>query len=220
MARLGKGILGGVSGKIGNVVGGNWKGIDYLRVLPASVANPKTEKQVDQRTKFIRVIRFLQPITEFIRVGFKAYAVKMTAFNAAMSYNFNHAITGAFPDYDIDYTKALVSRGSLAGIINPTLSSDAAGEVTFGWTDNSGYDNTLGTDKVMVVIYNPDKEMAVTMLDGSTRAAGTLTLAVPDAWIGDEVHCFAACSVLESLISSGGKKSISNSTYCGSVTVS
>ena len=37
MATIKKGILGGVSGKVGNVVGGNWKGVDYLRSLPAEV---------------------------------------------------------------------------------------------------------------------------------------------------------------------------------------
>ena len=41
MAIISQGILGGISGKIGNVVGGSWKGIDYLRIMPASVANPK-----------------------------------------------------------------------------------------------------------------------------------------------------------------------------------
>ncbi len=52
MGRINQGILGGFSGKVGNVVGGNWKGIDYMRVKPASVANPKTVGQVNQRTKW------------------------------------------------------------------------------------------------------------------------------------------------------------------------
>ena len=42
MGKISQGILGGFSGKVGNVVGGNWKGIDYMRVRPASVANPQT----------------------------------------------------------------------------------------------------------------------------------------------------------------------------------
>ena len=31
MGTINKGILGGFSGKVGNVVGGTWKGIDYMR---------------------------------------------------------------------------------------------------------------------------------------------------------------------------------------------
>ena len=32
MGIINQGILGGVSGTVGNVVGGSWKGINYLRV--------------------------------------------------------------------------------------------------------------------------------------------------------------------------------------------
>jgi hypothetical protein len=52
MGTIKKGILGGVSGKVGNVVGGSWKGIDYLRVLPASVHNANSQPQISQRYKF------------------------------------------------------------------------------------------------------------------------------------------------------------------------
>jgi len=31
MGKIEKGILGGFSGKVGTVVGGNWRGIDYMR---------------------------------------------------------------------------------------------------------------------------------------------------------------------------------------------
>ena len=51
MGKIGKGILGGVSGKVANVVGASWKGIDYLRAKPQSVANPRSVLQVNQRTK-------------------------------------------------------------------------------------------------------------------------------------------------------------------------
>jgi hypothetical protein len=40
MGKINQGILGGFSGKVGNVVGGSWKGIEYMRVIPASIANP------------------------------------------------------------------------------------------------------------------------------------------------------------------------------------
>ena len=76
MGKISQGVLGGFSGKVGNVVGGSWKGIDYMRIKPASVTNPRTAAQVDQRSKFSIVLNFLQPMTEFLRVGFKLYAKK------------------------------------------------------------------------------------------------------------------------------------------------
>src|SRR5690606_508733 len=42
MGIIKQGILGGFSGKVGNVVGASWKGIDYIRSLPSSVSNPRT----------------------------------------------------------------------------------------------------------------------------------------------------------------------------------
>jgi len=93
MGTIKKGILGGFSGKVGTVIGGNWKGIDYMRGKAASVSNPKTEAQLDQRARFRAALKFLQPLTSFIRVGFKNYAVKMTAFNSAMLYNLNNALS-------------------------------------------------------------------------------------------------------------------------------
>ncbi len=102
MGKINQGILEGFSGKVGNVIGGNWKGIDYMRVKPANVANPQTEGQVDQRTKFSTVLQFLQPLKDFVKVGYKNYAIKMTQFNSAMSYILKDAVTRTYPDYTID----------------------------------------------------------------------------------------------------------------------
>lgn len=86
MGKIGRGILGGVSGKVANVVGSRWKGIDYIRAKPLSVANPRTLLQVNQRTKFALVLRFLQPNLNFVKIGYKNYAVKKSQFNSAMCY--------------------------------------------------------------------------------------------------------------------------------------
>ena len=59
MGTIKKGILGSFSGKVGNIVGASWKGIAYIRSLPASVRNPRTVKQVTQRSKFIQAGRQL-----------------------------------------------------------------------------------------------------------------------------------------------------------------
>jgi len=73
MGTIKQGILGGFSGKVGNVVGASWKGIDYIRSLPSSVSNPRTPGQVTQRTKFSMVQSFLTSMIPVIRVGFKNF---------------------------------------------------------------------------------------------------------------------------------------------------
>lgn len=113
MGIIKQGVIGGFSGKVGNVIGASWKGIAYMRIRPTSVANPKTDAQLDHRMRFTVTLRFLQPLTQFLKIGFKNYAVKMTPFNNAMSYNFRNAIQGTYPNFTIDYPNAMVSRGQL-----------------------------------------------------------------------------------------------------------
>ena len=212
MGKINQGILGGFSGQVGNVIGANWKGIDYMRIKPANVANPRTEAQVDQRSKFSTVLQFLQPLKGFIKVGFRGYAIKMTEFNSAMSYNLNNAVVGTYPDFLVDFTNSLVSRGGLTGALNPTVESIAVGQINFAWVDNTVDGNARATDKAMVLAYNPSKKEAVYVTDGVDRSVANQTLTVPDQYSGDEVHAFIA------FISEDGKE-VANSKYIGSVVV-
>ena len=212
MGKISQGVLGGFSGKVGNVVGGTWKGIDYMRIKPANVTNPRTEGQVDQRSKFSTVLRFLQPMTDFLRVGFKLYANKMTQFNAAMSYNLNNAITGAYPNFMVDYASALVTRGNLSGAANGAASSPSAGDVQITWDDNSGSGSAQTTDKALIVLLNTTRQEAVFTTAGPARTAGTETISVPSEYTGEDVEVFLG------FISEDGSK-VANSSYLGSVTV-
>ncbi len=211
MGKINQGILGGFSGKVGNVVGGSWKGIDYMRILPSSVANPQTTGQLDQRQKFSVTVSFLQPLTQFLKTGFKSFAVKMTAFNAAMSYNFHHAISGAYPNYAINYPNVLVARGNLASSLNQTAASTVAGTILYTWDDNSGEIGASAQDKSLLVVYNPVKHQAVTINELAERGDGTQTVTVPDSFSGDLVQCYMA------FISAAGE--VSNSGFAGAVTV-
>jgi hypothetical protein len=211
MGKISQGVLGGFSGKVGNVVGGTWKGIDYMRIKPSNVSNPRTAGQVDQRSKFTITLRFLQTMTDFLRVGFKMYANKMTQFNAAMSYNLNNAITGTYPNFLIDYANALVSRGGLTGALNSGVSS-SGGLVEFTWDDNSGSGSAKPTDKALLVVYNPAKDQTIYDSAGVVRSTTSQTLAMPNDFIGDDVEAFIG------FISEDGKE-VANSVYIGSVTV-
>lgn len=209
MGKIAQGILGGLSGKVGNIIGGSWKGIDYIRIKPANVTNPRTVGQVNQRNKFSATLEFLQPNKAFINVGYKSFAVKKTAFNAAMSEILANAISGIAPNFNVDYANALLSKGSLAGVLNPTTDLTTAGAVTFSWDDNTAGETAKATDKAMLLVYNPVKKESIYILDGATRSAGSETLIIPNTYSGDTVEMYM------SFISEDGK-SVSNSNYLGS----
>lgn len=210
MGKIGQGILGGLSGKVGNVIGGSWKGIDYIRIKPTSVANPRTEGQVNQRNKFTATLEFLQPNKDFVNVGYKSFAIKKTAFNAAMSYVLNNAIIGISPDFSVDYSSALLSKGILSKALNPTADLSTAGQVSFSWDDNSTENNAKPTDRAMLLVYNPMKNESTYQLAGADRIAGSDVLTIPNTYAGDTVELFMAFVALD------GK--VSNSSYIGSET--
>jgi hypothetical protein len=211
MGKINQGVYGGVSGKLGNLIGASWKGINYLRIKPASVANPRTLPQLTQRAKFLVTLKFLQPLGDFLKIGFKNYAVKMSPFNSAMSLTIQNAITGAYPDFEIDYQSALLSRGSLTEAANAVVASTIAGQVLIGWDDNSGDGDAQASDKALLVVYNPVKGHAVQSTLGSTRAEGNQIVNVPANYSADTVQTWIA------FLSAAGQ--VSNSVYVGSVVV-
>lgn len=210
MGKINQGILGGFSGKVGNVIGGTWKGIDYMRVKPANVANPKTEGQMGQRSKFTTVLQFLQPMRDHIKIGFKDYANKQTAFNSAMSYNLNHSVIGDFPLFTIDYSSALVTRGNLAGVQNLNASSDLVGQLQLTWNANSSESNANSTDLAFVLVYDSVNGTAYSIKTDSTRDSINAFITVPTNFSGINAEVFF------SFITPDGK-AISNSKYAGSV---
>jgi hypothetical protein len=212
MAKLKESVIGVLVGQIGQVVGSTWKGISVLRVLPANVANPQTDAQMTQRQKWSVTMHFLQPLSEFLQVGFRSYAVNMTGINAAMAYNIRNALTGTYPNIAIDYPNALVSRGNLASALNQVASSTVAGTVKFDWEDNSGEIGASAYDKTLLVVYNPSQNQAVTVSELAERADGTQTVTVPDSFSGDLVECYIAFITVDGQV-------VSNSAFAGAVTV-
>ena len=211
MGIINQGILGGFSGKVGTVIGGTWKGIDYMRGI-SPVTNPQTLPQLTQRLKFSIIMSFLQPLTGFLKIGFKNFAVKMTGINAAMGFNLRNAISGVYPNFTIDYPSALISRGNLAPSLNQAVASTVAGTVNFTWENNSGEIGASASDKTLLVVYNPAKHQVVATNQLTERSAAAQAVTVPDSFTGDNVHCYMA------FIQAEGSE-VSNSRYAGAVVV-
>ena len=86
MAIIKRGILGGFSNKIGNVVGTSWKGISVMRSLPQSVHNPRTVSQTRQRRKFAIVSAIGSSILDIIiKPYWDPIAVRMSGYNKFVS---------------------------------------------------------------------------------------------------------------------------------------
>lgn len=211
MGTIRQGILGGFSGKVGTVVGGSWKGISFMRAQPKSIKNPRTEKQLSQRTKFSLALVFLKPLIHVLRTGFKPYANNQSAFNAAMSYMLANAISGDYPNYRIDFPSALISRGSLTPAMNGVAVSQD-GNIVVSWDDNTGLGTAKASDKALIALYNADRNEAVTEVAGATRAAGTQVIPIPADWADEEVHIYLG-------FVSEDANNVATSVYLGKTTI-
>lgn len=204
MGSIKQGLLGGVSGKVGNIVGYRRKGKDLVRVQAASISDAKTPKQLKQRQKVATVMEFLKPILPFIRIGYKNYAQGRTAYNTATSFLLKRCLTeNEKGETEINYRRVMVSIGFLLPAMDATATYSEH-RMTFAWTDNSGTGNAESTDTVMLLVHNKEKGANVYDMNAALRSDGTATLALPKDWEGDTLVAYL------SFVSADGEE-VSNS---------
>lgn len=127
MARQTKGPMGKFRGKVGTIVGSNYKGKQIIRSTP-DVSNAKpTGGQMVVRARFSVASALIKPMTHLVAITFKERSANQTGYNAAVQYNLKNAVVGDYPDYTIDYLSVLVADGSLPRTIAIPIAADPAG---------------------------------------------------------------------------------------------
>jgi len=174
MGKIPQGILGGVSGKVGGVVGTSWKGINVIKTKPLSVANPRTSGQVAQRTKFGNVTSFGSRIlAEIIKPNWDRFASRQSGYNAFVSQNIEH-FEDALPSAD---GAMLITKGVME---TENFSIDTAvhgsPDVVINWTSNVGPKFRAGNDLADEVAIN--------------RASGEIVVIGGEATRDDETSTF------------------------------
>ncbi|WP_352423171.1 DUF6266 family protein [Proteiniphilum sp.] len=198
MGRLKNGIQGGVSGKVGDVILSSWKGIEYVRSRPVKYHDAKTRVQVKQRSRFSITMEFLRTITPFLRIGFRSDTDgRMTAFNAAMSYNMKHAVKVEHQEVMLDYRNARVSMGPLSSAsgIRVEIVEEA---LQISWEANPSA-NARHDDIAMVLAYNPVNRKAVYDLNAAKRAHMKAILPLTPSWKGDAMEVYLAFKTADGL---------------------
>lgn len=189
MGKIKQGILGGVSGKVANVVGSSWKGIAYLKALPLSVANPRTAAQQLQRGKMREIVedsRLL--LAALIQVYWNPFAQFMSGYNAFVKENIDaYDQTSLATPADL-----FASRGTLLNTPDAVgIEGGNANQTNYTWTDNSGTADALGTDEVQALIWNATQDRWFVFDNfairsgaaGGTDMTGTDSLDVIHVWV-------------------------------------
>lgn len=153
MAILKQGILGGGSGSVASVVMTSWKGRNVLKSKPVSVANPRTEGQVSQRTSFksiaslgsILLTGYVQKITNVI-------SGNITGYNKFCSMNKSaFSSIGAFVPANFK-----VGGGQLPAVDSITAVEQSSNDsLSVVFTNPAGLPATRNSDKCVFVAICP-----------------------------------------------------------------
>jgi len=152
MAIIKKGILGGFSNKVGNVVGSSWKGISTMRSLPESYNDANSESQQKQRTAFSFYSEMgSELLTSFIRPVLDPQAKRMSGYNLFVKQNLDAVASGKLiPDEDAP----ILSKGRLCTAYITALELDtASGVLSIEWESNMNCAFGDKTDSVYAVIF-------------------------------------------------------------------
>lgn len=211
MAELNNGPLGGISGKLGNMVASNWRDISYLRAKGKRSKNEPTEKQVIVREKFTMMFDFLIQLKDRVENTFKGkYTGRATAFNLALKANMG-AFTGTYPDLQIDLPKIQLSTGRLVQCAGPKMEAGADGRFTVTWGELGQVNLQQATDEVTVVLYSVEKKLHA-IYEGAQRKEYELIFAVPQGFSGDTVHGYIYFTNADGTLNS-------KTTYLGTIKV-
>lgn len=192
MGVIKRGILGGFSGSVGNVVGSSWKGIATMKAKPLSVANPNTAGQVAQRSKMSNIVAFSKDIlSTIIKPLNDRFASAMSGYNLFVQRN----IALFANEYPNPQANLILSSGNVATA--EVITADVAigtATVVLQWTDNSGEGNALATDVPFVVVYNRTQNVIASVgVGGGVRSDATIDIELPaNAAAGNVIYCWLA----------------------------
>lgn len=139
MAKIKAGILSKVSGKVAGVVGGTWKGTNYLREL-VKPANPNTPLQQAQRGKMSFVVAVArQLVGDVLNPYLNKFCKTMSGYNWFCKENIKR-----LGDTPLKFTSApVLSFGTLASGAIATSGADADCGVIFGSIPSVATGHTL-----------------------------------------------------------------------------
>lgn len=167
-------------------------GVNILKGLPASVRNPRTSAQMDNRERFKTLSQlaaaFMAPSNIGLKNKAKQYGPLVTICDAFMKYN-QGAVAVMGGEAEVDYGSLKCSVGNLpqAGFGNASFAEPQKVSVTYSTSaDMPGAD---AQDKEYLFLYQPDTKQGI-LSAPALRTTGSLEVRVPSTWTGLTVHVY------------------------------
>lgn len=217
MAKLKNGILGSVTGKVGSVVGGTWKGVSYIRSLPTKSNKAPSPGQLAQRTKFGMATQLAKQMHPFTKIGYAAKSAKISQSNLLVRQLLRECIKGTYPSFEVNYSSMRLSEGTLPPLVGCQLSSSTANELEITWKYHAGEGHE--TDQLMVAICCPKANDTFVNVSVGKRMDESAVITLPVQFSSCDVQCYASFVAFDEMVGKAKPEAISNSSWIGSVEI-
>ena len=191
MAKSNWGITSGFIGKLGNVVGFNWKGKNVQRAL-TQTSNPNTKGQVLQRTRFALITRTGGELYEAVYEGYRREAnnLRTTQNGLFVRENIDTVIGDEAANLVVDYEQLKLSSGKLRGV-DFGQASVSGNALSVSITDDNLYGRRVSaSDRVYLCAYCPELHDARCESVGTRSTTTALSLNLPAKWGNKRVYAY------------------------------
>ena len=192
MAKINWGITSGFIGKLGNVVGFNWKGENIQRAHTVNGRKSQTKEQSLQRARFALITHAGGDLYEAIYSGYRFVArSRRTTQNGLFVRENMKNVIGDVPELlNLDYENLQLSQGNLLGVefgeaaVNGNVLSVSIAEANLD--DRRVAEN----DHVYLVAYCPELHNSKCVAVGTRDEEGELSLTMSAKWAGKRIYAY------------------------------
>jgi hypothetical protein len=188
MGKINRGILGGFTGKVGNVVGSSWKGIETMRALPISVLNPRTTAQISNRARFGDISTLSASIlTTIVKPLNDRFASKMSGYNM-----FTSRCKSAFDSNgNFQPGQLLLSTGKLGETAFTANISSGDDDVTMTFSAVPVGSYQMGADRAYACVFDINGILLGVSSNVTSRASGSVNVVLSRQVVeGEYVECY------------------------------
>ena len=193
MAKINWGITSGFVGKLGNVVGFNWKGQNVQRSHTVNGRKSQTKEQSLQRARFALITHAAGDLYEAIYAGYRAEARNRRTTQNGLFVRENMAnVLGDAPELlNLDYEHLKLSFGKLPGVELADVT--VTGNVLSASIEEANMDDHRASEKdhVYLVAYCPEVNNSKCMAVGKRNEEGELSLTMSAKWAGKRIYAYA-----------------------------
>ncbi|MFA5972626.1 MAG: DUF6266 family protein [Lentimicrobiaceae bacterium] len=180
-------ITGRTRKKFGTAVFSKHYESNTMRSKPIQVANPRTEGQVRQRSKFAQTVDLIRQVLPVVNDAYSNSLKNMSPFNKIVSLNVKNIF--AEGTNEIDYTKVQFCDNAGSNVRNVELTCEDDQVVSFIWEPNTINQAELD-EPVSIILVNCIKNKAINYPAVALRSESAASVIAPVEWVGDMVAAY------------------------------